>query len=59
VLTFAISLGYVRNNLTSQFLLTGTPVFKPERGFEFNAYLFTGRAAVDVSFMLTSSRGSV
>jgi porin len=34
-----VSLGYVRNNLSSQFLLPGTPPFKTEQGVEFNTLL--------------------
>ena len=34
-----MSLGYVRNNLSSQFLLPGTPPFKTEQGVEFNTLL--------------------
>jgi porin len=34
-----MSLGYVRNNLSSRFLLPGMPAFKTEQGVEFNALL--------------------
>jgi porin len=34
-----MSLGYVRNNLSQQFLPPGTPAFKTEQGVEFNALL--------------------
>jgi carbohydrate-selective porin OprB len=34
-----MSLGYVRNSLSSQFLPTGAPVWKTEQGVEFNALL--------------------
>jgi porin len=34
-----MSLGYVRNSLSPQFLPVGTPAWKPEHGVEFNALL--------------------
>jgi porin len=34
-----MSLGYVRNNLSSQFLPAGMPAFKTEQGVEFNTLL--------------------
>ena len=34
-----MSLGYVRNTLSQQFVPPGTPPFKPENGFEFNVLL--------------------
>jgi carbohydrate-selective porin OprB len=34
-----MSLGYVRNNLSSQFLQAGMPAFKTEQGVEFNSLL--------------------
>jgi hypothetical protein len=34
-----MSLGYVRNNLSSQFLQPGMPAFKTEQGVEFNSLL--------------------
>jgi carbohydrate-selective porin OprB len=34
-----MSLGYVRNSLSSQFLPPGTPAWKTEEGVEFNALL--------------------
>jgi carbohydrate-selective porin OprB len=34
-----MSFGYVRNSLSQQFLPSGTPPWKPEHGFEFNALL--------------------
>jgi len=34
-----MSLGYVRNSLSQQFLQPGMPPFKPENGVEFNALL--------------------
>jgi hypothetical protein len=34
-----MSLGYVRNSLSSQFLPPGTPTWKTEQGVEFNALL--------------------
>ena len=34
-----MSLGYVRNNLSSQFLPPGMPTFKTEQGVEFNTLL--------------------
>jgi porin len=34
-----MSLGYVRNNLSSQFLPPGMPAFKTEQGVEFNTLL--------------------
>ena len=35
----ASKLGYVRNNLSPQFLPAGTPAWKTEQGVEFNALL--------------------
>jgi len=35
----SMSLGYVRNSLSPQFLLPGTPAWKTEQGVEFNALL--------------------
>jgi porin len=37
-----MSLGYVRNVLSSQFLLPGMPAFKPEHGVEFNVLMLSG-----------------
>jgi porin len=34
-----MSLGYVRNNLSSQFLQPGMPAFKTEQAVEFNSLL--------------------
>ena len=34
-----MSLGYVRNNLSSQFLPVGMPAWRTEQGVEFNALL--------------------
>jgi len=34
-----MSLGYVRNSLSAQFLSPGTPAWKTEQGAEFNALL--------------------
>jgi len=34
-----MSLGYVRNSLSPQFLPVGTPAWKTEQGFEFNSLL--------------------
>jgi carbohydrate-selective porin OprB len=34
-----MSLGYVRNNLSSQFVQPGMPAFKTEQGVEFNSLL--------------------
>jgi hypothetical protein len=37
-----MSLGYVRNSLSSNFLPTGTPAWKAEQGVEFNSLLDVG-----------------
>jgi porin len=37
-----MSLGYVRNVLSSQFLLPGMPVWKTEHGVEFNVLMLSG-----------------
>jgi porin len=37
-----MSLGYVRNSLSSQFLPAGMPAWKTEQGAEFNALLDVG-----------------
>jgi len=34
-----MSLGYVRNSLSAQFLSPGAPAYKTEQGVEFNALL--------------------
>jgi len=53
-----MSLGYVRNSLSSKFRLPGAPPFKPEHAIEFNVLLLVGPFLIQPVFQYYANAGA-